>query len=264
MACTGQIWRHPRHSTHLCCHIGKPSGLCIFPLGQILSHKPQDVHFPLSHWNNSSIFYAAEYLTYLFADELIFTNENQRRIMINQFPEELQKFIMQKSVIEMHPTLDAEYYQLKNVDLTLDDGCINIAYFGRDYYGQRHFESLFYSMESLNHEFKDKLKIHIFIEDVGLIEKLISPLQSRNNFIVRKPLKYFDFLNASTQFDVLIVSDVTTRGVWPFNPYLPSKLSDYLGSKTDIWALCEKGSTLSYFDLNISRILLILMIAGVN
>ena len=70
-----------------------------------------------------------------------------------------------------------------------------------------------------------------------------------NNFIVRKPLKYFDFLNASTQFDVLIVSDVTTRGVWPFNPYLPSKLSDYLGSKTDIWALCEKGSTLSSFDL---------------
>ena len=199
--------------------------------------------------NNSSIFYAAEYLTYLFADELIFSNENQRKIMINQFPEELQKFIMQKSVIEMHPTLDEEYYQLKTVDLNLDDDCINIAYFGRDYYGQRHFESLFYSMESLNHEFKDKLKIHIFIEDVGLIEKLISPLQSRNNFIVRKPLKYFDFLNASTQFDVLIVSDVTTRGVWPFNPYLPSKLSDYLGSKTDIWALCEKGSTLSSFDL---------------
>ena len=199
--------------------------------------------------NNSSIFYAAEYLTYLFADELIFSNENQRKIMINQFPEELQKFIMQKSVIEMHPTLDEEYYQLKTVDLNLDDDCINIAYFGRDYYGQRHFESLFYSMESLNHEFKDKLKIHIFIEDVGLIEKLISPLQSRNNFIVRKPLKYFDFLNASTQFDVLIVSDVTTRGVWPFNPYLPSKLSDYLGSKTDIWALCEKGSTLYSFDL---------------
>lgn len=205
--------------------------------------------------NNSSVFYIAEYLTYLFADEIIFTNENQQKVMLNQFPEDLQKFILKKSIIKRHPTLDEEYYHLKSADLNLDEDCVNIAYFGRDYYGQRHFESLFYSIESLNHKYKDKIKIYFFIDNVKLIEKLISPLKSKDNFIIQKPFKYFEFLNATTKFDVLLVTDVVTRDVWPINPYLPSKLSDYMGSSTDIWGLCEKGSTLSKTDLKYKSII---------
>ena len=34
------------------------------------------------------------------------------------------------------------------------------------------------------------------------------------------------------------------------NPYLPSKLSDYLGSDTPIWAIVEKGSSLDLFSTN--------------
>lgn len=169
--------------------------------------------------------------------------------MLNQFPIDIRDFVMDKSEIIMHPTLDEEFYHLSPVDLKLDDEFLNIAYFGRDYYGQRHFESLFYSIESLNHKFKDKVRFYLFIENKALVKKLIRPLESSGNFIVKKPLKYFEFLNASTQFDVLIVNDVVTKDVWPVNPYLPSKLSDYLGSSTDIWGFCEKGSALSGFDL---------------
>ena len=70
-----------------------------------------------------------------------------------------------------------------------------------------------------------------------------------DNYIVQKPIGYLDFLNATTKFDVLVVSDVITKGNFEVNLYLPSKLSDYLGSKSDIWALYEKGSSLSKFDL---------------
>ena len=48
----------------------------------------------------------------------------------------------------------------------------------------------------------------------------------------------------------MIVNDVITQGNFEKNPYLPSKLSDYLGSNTKIWALYEKGSSLSKFNLD--------------
>lgn len=204
--------------------------------------------FPMIE-NKSSVFFLAEYLTYLFADRLVFTNENQRNAMLNRFSEDVREFVLKKSVIERHPTLDDEFYHVKSAELDLSENHINLAYFGRDYYGQRHFESLFYSIESLNHKYKDKIRIYLFIEDVPLMKKLISPLSSSDSFIVKKPLDYFEFLNATTKFDVLLVNDVMTEGVWPFNPYLPSKISDYLGSSRDIWALYENGSALSKLEV---------------
>ena len=35
-----------------------------------------------------------------------------------------------------------KYYQIIESNLKLDDNYINIAYFGKDYYSKRHFESL--------------------------------------------------------------------------------------------------------------------------
>lgn len=207
-----------------------------------------DADFPLIE-SESSVFFLAEYLTYLFADRLIFTNENQRKIMLDQFPEDVREFAFKKSEIRMHPTLDEEFYNVKSSGLDLDGDYINMAYFGRDYYGQRHFESLFYSIESLNHKFKDRIRVYLFTEDVALLKKLVSTLDCRDSFIVRKPLEYFEFLNATTQFDVLIVNDVVTKGVWAQNPYLPSKVSDYMGSSSDVWAFYENGSPLSRLDL---------------
>ncbi len=217
--------------------------------GHILElNEKNNVEFPLIE-DGASVFFLAEYLTYLFADEIIFTNENQRNAMLNQFSSDVREFVLKKSIIEMHPTLDEEFYHIESVELDLDDDYINMAYFGKDYYGIRHFESLFYSIESLNHKFKDKIRIYLFMEEVSLIKRLVSSFNSRDSFIVKKPLDYFEFLNATTKFDVLIVNDVITKGLWSANPFLPSKISDYLGSSRDIWAFYEKGSTLSKFNL---------------
>jgi hypothetical protein len=56
----------------------------------------------------------------------------------------------------------------------------------------------------------------------------------------------------TTKFDCLIVNDAHKKG--EINPYLPSKVSDYLGSGTDIWALYEENSTLSKLDLKYKSI----------
>ena len=199
--------------------------------------------------NSSSVFLTAEYLTFLFADEIVFTNKNQRDLMVKQFPVDVKDMVYLKSKISPHPTLPHEFYSLKKSDIKLDDDYINLAYFGDYYYGKRHFEGLFYALESLNHRFKDKIRLYIFISNKKLLKDLTDGLDFGENIFIKTPLDYLEFLNASTLFDVLIVNDLDTDGVWPENPYLPSKISDYLGSGRDIWAISEKNSPLSKIDV---------------
>ena len=54
-----------------------------------------------------------------------------------------------------------------------------------------------------------------------------------------------EFLNLTTQFDVLVVDDARTADCHDVNPYLPSKVADYVGSGTPVWAIYEPGSVLS-------------------
>ena len=163
--------------------------------------------------NKASAYFIAEYLVYLFADKIIFTNENQRRIMVNQFPIDIKELVLSKSEIKPHPTLDNKFYHIKDAKLDLDEDYINLAYFGNEYYGKRHFENLFYAVGALNHKFKDKIKVHLYISDDKLIQKLIPS----DNFIVKKPLEYLEFLNATTKFDILIVNDAITKNDFESN-----------------------------------------------
>lgn len=195
--------------------------------------------------DNSSAYFIAEYLVYLFADKVIFTNENQRKIMLNQFPIDVKNLVLNKSEVRMHPTLPNKYYQIIESNLKLDDNYINIAYFGKDYYSKRHFESLFYAVGALNHKFKDRINVYLYLSE----EKLLDRVLPSDNFIIKKPIDYLEFLNVTTKYDVLIVNDMNTNDNFELNPYLPSKLSDYLGSGRDIWALYEDRSVLSEFNL---------------
>ena len=214
-------------------------------------NKSEGRDFPLIE-NKSSAFYITEYLCYLFSDEIIFTNPNQKELMLKQFPVDIADFVNKKAIIRIHPTFDDKFYHIAQSNLSLNDEDINMAYFGNQYYGKRHFEALFYSLESLNHKFKNKIKLHIFISREKLIKQLIDDLGIKDNIIIQKPVKYLEFLNATTKFDILIVNDSLTLGKFDKNPYLPSKYSDYLGSCRDIWAIYEPGSVLSTMDVKYS------------
>ena len=214
-------------------------------------NKEKGTDFPLIE-NRSQAFYITEYLCYLFSDEIIFTNPNQKELMLNQFPVDVGDFVNEKAVIRMHPTFADEFYHIEESGISPDNDKINLAYFGNQYYGKRHFEGLFYALETLNHKFRDKIQLHIFISRQDFIKQLTEDLDVSDSIIIHKPVGYLEFLNATTKFDVLIVNDSLTMGRFEKNPYLPSKYSDYLGSGRDIWAIYEPGSVLSTLDVKYS------------
>lgn len=198
--------------------------------------------------NPVNIYFIVEYLTYLFADKVIFTNENQREIMLSQHPVDIYDRVMEKSEISSAPTLDEKYYHINEGDVDFDENNINIAYFG-SFYPNRHFESIFYAFDSLNHEYKDKIKLHLYVSDTNSLKDLIGGLDIEKNIIINDTVDYLDFLNLTTKFDVLIVNDLVSNNIFKINPYLPSKLSDYMGSGRDIWILYENGSVMSKTDV---------------
>src|SRR5699024_299815 len=90
---------------------------------------------------------------------------------------------------------------------------------------------------------KDIYKFHIYT-NVKLLNENQKELLSSNNIITNEYVPYFEFLNLSNQFDVLLAFDSITNDIKSSNPYLPSKISDYIGSQTIILALVENDSIL--------------------
>ena len=198
--------------------------------------------------SRENVYFLVEYLAYLFADEIVFTNVNQRKVMLDQFPVDVKDFVEKKSAIKEHPILPKEYYNLKDFKEDLDSSKINLGYFG-NIYSKRHFESVFQAFEKLNHKHKDSLQFYFYINDKNLFEKLTSNLEISENIHIKDQVDYLDFLNLINKFDVLIINDLITSDCFEVNPYRPSKLSDYLGSDSKIWAICERGSILDSEDV---------------
>ena len=69
---------------------------------------------------------------------------------------------------------------------------------------------------------------------------------------VNAMLGFLPYLNLTTRFDVLLITDFATRPHFDPNPFLPAKLADYLGSGSRIWAVHEPGSVLSTFEVDYS------------
>ena len=186
-----------------------------------------------------------EYLTFIFADEIIFTNESQKDVMIDTLPFKID--INEKYIISPHPTLDEKYYYIKKSDYQIDDEYINFAYFGV-IFSNRSFEDFINAFDNINDEYKDKIRLHLFTPNKTLFEQLLSE-ELLEKTTVNENVDYLEFLNLSMKFDVLIVEDSFTKGDFIKNPYLPSKLSDYNGSNTSIWAICEENSEMSKLDI---------------
>lgn len=213
-----------------------------------LNSKIREKDSDLKLLEDPTIYTVSEYLTFIFADKIVFTNVNQKEMMLELYDDNIKEIVENKAEIAQHPTLEKKYYHLVEKKYEMNGEDINIAYFGNFYYAKRHFEALFYAYESLNHKFKDKVKFHVFLNDYELLKMVIEDLTFKENIIIRKPLDYFEFLNATTQFDILLVNDAITEGSFKINPYIPSKLSDYRGSGRDIWSMYENGSQLSKED----------------
>ncbi|QIZ05618.1 glycosyltransferase [Priestia megaterium] len=199
--------------------------------------------------NDTNLFFWCEYLPYLFADELIFTNEHQLKYMLESFPiKGARKIIKRKAKISPQPTLPKEFYYLKESNYSLDQDKANIAYFGT-FYQTRNLDDLFAGLEKVNDELRKHINLHIFTANPAPLLEELKGSKLEENVKVNPYASYYEFLNLTTSFDCLVVNDAKTKDSKPINPYLPSKLSDYIGSDTNIWGIYEENSILSHHEL---------------
>lgn len=200
-------------------------------------------------YTGNNLFFLCEYLAYIFADEVVFTNSNQKKYMLENFPvKEVEKLVDGKSTVKQQSTLPGEFYYKTDSQYPLDTSYVNFAYFG-SFYETRTLDDLYYALEHLDPTYQDKYKLHIFTSNVEETVKIVSTLSIKGNVVVNDFVGFFEFLNLTTKFQCLIVNDARTKPYKDINPYLPSKLSDYMGSMTDIWGICEEGSVMSKYKI---------------
>lgn len=199
--------------------------------------------------DEDNVYVWCELLVFLFADEIIFTCENQRQLMLKSFKyNDISQQAHYKSKIMAHPTLPAYFYNLGKSEYFIDNEFFNMAYFG-NFYINRRFDKFLEAIEEVNNEKNTgwkKIKLHVFTnsiesikEDISKYNKSISDFVSINEYV-----SFFDFLELTKRFDCLIVNDSMVSDIFGINPYLPSKLSDYTGSALPIFSLVEKGSAM--------------------
>ncbi|AKG73405.1 glycosyltransferase [Salinicoccus halodurans] len=191
---------------------------------------------------DENLFNMTEVIPFLFAEELVFTNERQLEAMIERFDEDFKEMVRRKSAIAKHPTLDAAYYSFQKNYVELDKDKINIGYFG-NFYETRNAEEIMNIAGIIKADGLD-VKIHVFTNSTRQVKSQIYSNGLKDVVEVNPYLRYFEFLSASKSFDYLMLSDARTSEYKRRNPYLPSKFSDYTGSGTNIWIQYEEGSTL--------------------
>ena len=191
----------------------------------------------------------AERLPYALADGLAFTNPNQAAYMLSyQTDPALRRRAESVSTVAAHPTLPPEFYRIERADYELEPGRAHLGYFGA-FYPTRGLTEVTSALGSLSLEARSRVRLHVFSEKVEEVAGQIAEAGLADVITVNGYRPFLEFLNLITRFDVLLVNDATTHEHHPLNPYLPSKLSDYLGSGTAVWGLHEPGSVLSHTDL---------------
>ncbi|MHA7178319.1 glycosyltransferase [Arthrobacter sp. Sr24] len=199
---------------------------------------------------SDSIFEWCEYLTYILADEILFTNENQREYMISKIADrKLRKLILDKSIVRHHPLPPSHSYQSMESLYSLSETVVNIGYFGA-FYDNRGLGDVLTALQNTPANVQRDVRLHVFTnrsQDFGeeVRERGLLGIVKHQGY-----LPYLEFLNLATKFDVLMVNDVERDISMEINPFLPSKYSDYKGSGSKIWGVVDHGSALGRMNLD--------------
>lgn len=196
---------------------------------------------------NPSVMLLCEAVGIFGADQTIYTNESQcfemlRRYSTYEGHKESQAFI------SPHPTLPREFYEgPTNGDYPKQNDQINIGYFG-EFYPNRGVGELAFCIAQLEEAARNKIRLWVFTSDVEKARNSLAELRDVSFLRIQKALPLFEFLRVSDRMDWLYVCDVAPGINYDQNPYLPSKVSDYLGATARIIASIWPKSPLSKID----------------
>ncbi|SFK81278.1 hypothetical protein [Salinicoccus halodurans] len=192
---------------------------------------------------NDNVFNLCEVLPFIYADELIFTNTHQLQYMIERFDSDLRELVLAKATVSQHPTPPKPMYSLVQSYYKLDATAINLAYFG-NFYDTRGFRQIELVAKQLYDQNINNFRIHVFTNLRGNTMRFYNGSDFKDYITLNPYVSYFEFLNLAERLDILMIFDAETVGIKPYNPYVPSKLSDYRGSSSFVWAFTEPGSIL--------------------
>ncbi len=191
------------------------------------------------------VFDLAERVAYALADRVVFTNSHQRDYMLGYCPDRrLTDRVLGISEVSHHPTLPPDFYDMGSAELFLDPTKVHIAYFGV-FYSTRGLGEILEALSRLTHLERDRIRLHVFTPQPDALTLQVVRAGLAGVVKPRPFVGFLDFLQLTTEFDVLLVNDAATEAHSGVNPYLPSKVSDYRGSGTPVWAVYEEGSVLS-------------------
>lgn len=193
----------------------------------------------------------AQYLPFIIADELIFTNEQQLKVMLRGLPEFLVKRVRTRATISSHPTLPRNFYERgeANSHASKNDGHIrHIGYFGT-FYPNRGGGEFLQALALLPQEIQQSIRVDIYANGCEDLARAGNFLDVSKMICIKPPLRYLDFLSTADRYDALLVNDISTRPFGVSSPFLPSKYSDYKGSQTPIMAITIPGSPLDQMEI---------------
>ncbi|WP_071573494.1 glycosyltransferase [Corynebacterium sp. NML120713] len=206
-----------------------------------------------SHWAGLAItshFVLTELATFILADRIVFTNENQRSVMLSPYPQDLREFVTAKSVIRNQIKPSRELFSLGTQQAQVVRGKINIGYFGT-FYRNRGIGDVVQVLEALDEEIRKNFVLHVYCSDPESVNRILWETGSAVDVRTYPYLNYLDFLASSDLFDVLLVVDAdVNHDAFGKNPFLPSKYADYSASNAPVWGIVQAGSPLSGMSLN--------------
>lgn len=169
------------------------------------------------------------------ADYVVYTNENQAQYMVASNPciEDTELMAIQdKALVLAHTALPKEYAAIRPSSYSLDENRINVGYFGT-FYANRNSESILRLLEN------PLVDLHMFCPGIADDDEF----DFGEHVHMNKPVSHLTFLNLASRMDYLFISDVDFPG--EVNPFVPSKLADYLSTDTRIIAEVKPGSVMS-------------------
>lgn len=197
---------------------------------------------------SDNVFELVETLVYAFADEILFTNAQQADYMADRCPDpRLAQRLREHTVAAHHPMLPEKFYAMDRAPVELEDGVINIAYFG-NFYGKQSPIAAVEGMGILPPEQREKLRLHIFTKPTDTLREVVAEMGLEDCVKVEEFLPFLQFLEIARRMDILLVVDYPLPQGAERNPFLLSKWGDYRGSGTPVWGILEESSVLSSTD----------------
>ncbi|MGP5626939.1 hypothetical protein [Brachybacterium alimentarium] len=186
----------------------------------------------------------SQFIPFLLADELVFTNDQQLQVMLADAPEWMREDVERRATISPHPTLTSPHYTAANGSAPSSrPGRYSIGYFGT-FYPNRGGGEFLEAISLLPAPLRDSLTLDVYTDDAGGLLDAASRLGVADNVHRKAPLPFRRFLQTSGSYTALLVNDIATSPFGVPSPFLPSKYSDYVGSPTDTMAITLPGSPL--------------------